>query len=187
MFRSFARDVVVHRYSKSSSIVVLFTKELCSSLAPQQSSLLARRGSYALTVYLRSSPSLSHRLSSTSTPPPQRETFASKDPAQYPLHKISSQKPNVNLRPGPIKPEKPLTSITTSSKVPLTQPKTPNSTPASVGPLQVAKETAYRDVENAEAHGILTPPPPDATWFKRILHKGIQLAVCHMLISTKRI
>jgi hypothetical protein len=39
------------------------------------------------------------------------------------------------------------------------------------------KETTKRDIEDAEAHGILTPPPPDANWFKRTLHKGIQLAV----------
>jgi hypothetical protein len=39
------------------------------------------------------------------------------------------------------------------------------------------KETTKRDIEDAEAHGILTPPPLDANWFQRTLHKGIQLAV----------
>jgi len=38
------------------------------------------------------------------------------------------------------------------------------------------KETAKRDIEQAEAHGILTPPPPNANWFRRTMHKGIQLA-----------
>ncbi|KAF8629111.1 hypothetical protein AX17_005697 [Amanita inopinata Kibby_2008] len=40
----------------------------------------------------------------------------------------------------------------------------------------MAKEVSKRDIEEAESHGILTPPPPDSNWFRRMMHKGIQLA-----------
>lgn len=53
----------------------------------------------------------------------------------------------------------------------------PHSSLESPSPtLRTVKETARRDIEDAEAHGILTPPPADANWFKRTLHKGLQLA-----------
>ncbi|KAF8972955.1 hypothetical protein BDZ97DRAFT_1912558 [Flammula alnicola] len=41
--------------------------------------------------------------------------------------------------------------------------------------LGEAKEEALHDIHDAEAHGILEPPPPGANWFRRTLHQGIQL------------
>jgi hypothetical protein len=43
--------------------------------------------------------------------------------------------------------------------------------------LADAKKEIQQHIHNAEAHGILTPPPPDANWFKRTLHTAIQLFV----------
>ncbi|PFH51987.1 hypothetical protein AMATHDRAFT_74497 [Amanita thiersii Skay4041] len=92
-------------------------------------------------------------------------------PSPY-LHSIQQRKIKIDLRPAPIKPK----SSTLSSAHVLTKPTlqpTQSPPPPSLG---AAKEASRRDIEDAEAHGILTPPPPDATWFKRIMHKGIQLA-----------
>lgn len=60
---------------------------------------------------------------------------------------------------------------------PLIQP-SPKSSDATTSPprLASAKEIARKDVEEAEVHGVLAPPPADANWFKRTLHKAIQLA-----------
>lgn len=77
-------------------------------------------------------------------------------------------------RPPPIKP-KTSTLSATFRPIKSTQPiPRPTSDTSSLG---IVKETAKRDIRDAEAHGILTPPPPDANWFKKTLHKGIQLAV----------
>jgi len=58
--------------------------------------------------------------------------------------------------------------VPTKPTVPLPQPPSPPS-------LTSAKEASKRDIEEAETYGVLTPPPPDANWFKRMLHKAIQL------------
>ena len=52
-------------------------------------------------------------------------------------------------------------------------PKSPITTPH---PHHI-NESARRDIEQAEAHGVLVPPPTGTNWFRRTLHKGIQLAV----------
>ncbi|KAF9451264.1 hypothetical protein P691DRAFT_796989 [Macrolepiota fuliginosa MF-IS2] len=81
---------------------------------------------------------------------------------------LQQRKPKVGLRPGPVKPPPPRPSTLSAHHL-----TSPSSTPP---PLNEVKETAKRDIEEAEAHGILTPPPPNANWFKRTVHKGIQLA-----------
>ena len=43
--------------------------------------------------------------------------------------------------------------------------------------LGSAKEEVVRDISDAEQHGILTPPPANANWFKRTLHQAIELFV----------
>ncbi|KAJ7209544.1 hypothetical protein GGX14DRAFT_543130 [Mycena pura] len=64
---------------------------------------------------------------------------------------------------------------------------TPSKDPTSIPPpkdarkpqpisLKSLKETTTRDIADAEAHGILVPPPPGAGWAKSTLHKAIQLA-----------
>jgi hypothetical protein len=45
--------------------------------------------------------------------------------------------------------------------------------------LNAAKHEAQRDIEEAEKHGILPPPPPGANWFRATLHKAIELAVSY--------
>jgi len=99
-----------------------------------------------------SSPSTSTNPSSTSPPP----------------HIPSpNRKQKLDLRPRPSTlssthlPRKPIEPIIPSFS-------SPN--------IRTVKETTKRDIEDAEAHGILTPPPPHANWFGKTLHKGIQLA-----------
>ncbi|KAJ3501663.1 hypothetical protein NLJ89_g9237 [Agrocybe chaxingu] len=47
--------------------------------------------------------------------------------------------------------------------------------PPAAPKLETAKQVAQHDIHDAEAHGILTPPPKDANWFKRTIHQAIQL------------
>ncbi|GLB37235.1 putative LETM1-like protein [Lyophyllum shimeji] len=89
----------------------------------------------------------------------------------------AQRKQKLDLRPAPIKPSKSstisATHVPTKPTAPLPQPSAKPSPPPS---LKTVKEEANRDIEDAEAHGILKPPPPDADWFRRTLHKGIELA-----------
>ncbi|KDR75409.1 hypothetical protein GALMADRAFT_268944 [Galerina marginata CBS 339.88] len=80
------------------------------------------------------------------------------------------KKPKIDLRPAPIKPKPP----PPSTKVPRSfVAAIPN--PPATPKLTSAKQEVLHDLQEAEAHGILTPPPPDANWFKRTLHQAIQL------------
>jgi len=110
---------------------------------------------------IRSSPPFRFQssLPTTSSPTPSHQ-----------IPNIPPRKQKIDLRPAPIKPKSGTVSATHSPRRP-THP-----LPLKSPPLRNAKETAKRDIEDAESHGTLTPPPPDANWFKRTLHKGIQLA-----------
>ncbi|KAF7321488.1 Letm1 RBD domain-containing protein [Mycena kentingensis (nom. inval.)] len=79
-----------------------------------------------------------------------------------------SRKQPVQLHPAPVKPP-PKTATSTP------RPPPPVQTESTVS-LKAIKETTSRDIADAEAHGILEPPPADAGWAKSTLHKGIQLA-----------
>ncbi|KAF8348103.1 hypothetical protein F5887DRAFT_880383 [Amanita rubescens] len=107
-----------------------------------------------------------------SSVPETRENSSASKPA--PSQPAFHRKVKVDLRPGPVKPK----TSTLSSHVPTVSTKStvPLPRPSSAPSLGLAKEVSKRDIEEAEAHGILTPPPPGANWFGRTLHKGIQLA-----------
>jgi hypothetical protein len=83
-----------------------------------------------------------------------------------------NKKPKIDLRPGPIKPKNTFPSSHPPIKAARSASSAPNSTPK-----PSAKEEVIRDITDAEKHGILTPPPADADWFKRTLHQAIQLIV----------
>ncbi|KAF9529300.1 hypothetical protein CPB83DRAFT_812685 [Crepidotus variabilis] len=84
------------------------------------------------------------------------------------------KKQKIDLRPAPIKPiQKP--SPLSASKVPLSKPAKTNASTDSSTKLAAAKEEVQQAIHDAEAHGILKPPPPDANWFKRTLHTAIEL------------
>ncbi|KAK2467788.1 hypothetical protein APHAL10511_000083 [Amanita phalloides] len=82
------------------------------------------------------------------------------------------RKVRIDLRPGPIKPKN---TTLSSTHVP-DKPSAPSPPAPSAPSLSTAKEASRRDIEEAEAHGILTPPPSGANWFTKLAHKGIQLA-----------
>ncbi|KAJ6607767.1 hypothetical protein B0H10DRAFT_1817273, partial [Mycena sp. CBHHK59/15] len=90
-----------------------------------------------------------------------------------------ARKPQVQLRPGPIKvhkttPLSPPPAAAQSPNAPAPYPSV-HTTDSSVS-LKSLKETTVRDIAHAEYHGILTPPPPGANWARSTLHKAIQLA-----------
>lgn len=82
------------------------------------------------------------------------------------------KKPKLDLRPAPIKPK----PSTTPHALPKEFAAAPPPLPARPS-LGAAKEEAKHALEDAEAHGILAPPPPGATWLRRTLHQAIQIAV----------
>ncbi|KAJ7647494.1 hypothetical protein FB45DRAFT_782268 [Roridomyces roridus] len=81
-----------------------------------------------------------------------------------------NKKPRVQFHPAPIKPLKAPPSLPTN--VPTPSPTVQNVEPVS---LKSLKEATVRDIADAETHGILEPPPPDAGWARSTLHKVIQL------------
>ncbi|KAG5646301.1 hypothetical protein DXG03_003898 [Asterophora parasitica] len=124
----------------------------CVVRRPSPSSILV------LTAHARflSTPTPTPRPSSSSSPPPN-------------AHRT---KPKLDLRPAPIKPHTvSATHVPTKPTVPLPHPSATAAPPS----LKSVKEVAKRDIEDAEAHGILAPPPPGANWFKRTLHKALEL------------
>ncbi|KAH9485296.1 LETM1 domain-containing protein mdm28, mitochondrial [Psilocybe cubensis] len=107
------------------------------------------------------------RLYSIPAPAPAPVPNTDKDAPPPPL----SKKPKIDLRPAPIKPK-------SSSPLPAKLPRSfipPTPSPTNPTKLSTAKEEVQHDLHDAQAHGILTPPPPDANWFRRTLHQGIQL------------
>lgn len=112
----------------------------------------------------------------SSVPETSKNSSASKPAPSSSLSKPAfHRKVKVDLRPGPIKPKNSTLSLHVPSAS--TKPTVPLPRPSSTPSLGLAKEVSKRDIEEAEAHGILTPPPPGANWFRRTLHKGVQLAV----------
>ncbi|KAG5716312.1 hypothetical protein E4T56_gene10699 [Termitomyces sp. T112] len=125
----------------------------------------------------------SARYLSTPVPTPKPQATNIPPAPAPPKHKHK-----VDLRPAPIKPSTvSATHIPLKPTVPLTKPSaTVESTPS----LRDVKETARRDIADAEAHGVLKPPPEGANWFRSTLHKVIEIAKFYYhgvkLIFTRR-
>ncbi|KAF8160991.1 hypothetical protein B0H34DRAFT_781657 [Crassisporium funariophilum] len=94
-----------------------------------------------------------------------------------PLNTIPTPQPpkkhKIDLRPGPIKQNTP--TLSASHLIPPKPIRTKSATEPSAPAFSAAKEQVLKDLHNAEAHGILKPPPADANWFKRTLHQAIEL------------
>ncbi|PPQ89561.1 hypothetical protein CVT25_012233 [Psilocybe cyanescens] len=102
-----------------------------------------------------------------SIPAPSTSPADKKPPLPHP----QSKKPKIDLRPAPIKPK----PSPPPSKLPRSFASLHATPSSSIKNLSTAKEEVQHDLHDAEAHGILTPPPPGANWFRRTLHQGIQL------------
>ena len=155
MLRSLTRNVAVQRFVQGQHTFHL--------TSVHRSALSLRRVDWHYSARLVSTAPTTSENSSASKP------ASSSSPSQPTLHR----KVKIDLRPGPVKPKNSTLSLT---HVP-TKPTVPLPQPPSAPSLTSAKEASKRDIEEAETHGVLTPPPPDANWFKRMLHKAIQLTV----------
>ncbi|KIM45169.1 hypothetical protein M413DRAFT_441850 [Hebeloma cylindrosporum] len=109
------------------------------------------------------------RLYSIPTP----STNTSSNP-KAPLPLPPQKKPKIDLRPGPIKPKPPSAHAPGAAKIP---PSIPTQAPHATTEHKAASpaEEVKKDLQDAEQHGILIPPPADANWIKRTLHQAIQL------------
>jgi len=101
------------------------------------------------------------RLLSTAGPSTQQTTRASVSPP--PLNP-RSRKHKLDIRP--IKTELPQSSTASKTNASTTSPQKPKPSP-----IDIAKE----DIRSATAHGVLVPPPPDASWARKLLHQGKEL------------
>ena len=161
MFRSITRDGLPHCSVLSCARPLSFLPSRHFFLSSRHFFLPSRHFFLSSRHFFLSSRHFSH---------PSSDTLPKHHPSNIPPAPPGRRKPTVAFGPGPYP-----RSTLSASKV----PKFPlhKSSPLDPQPLNQVKESAKRDIEQAEAHGILSPPPPGANWFKRTLHKGIQLAV----------
>lgn len=158
MFQPLARNVAAHRIISRHAF-----------RAYPRTSLVAHRLQPPLVLSL----AVPRSFATSPLPPSTEKTTPLTSTGPLPS---TTRKSTTDFRPAPRK-SKP--STFSSTHVP-TKPSSASSSSIdalSKISLSSAKETAVKDVEDAENHGVLTPPPPGANWFKRTLHKGIQLAV----------
>ena len=138
------------------------------------------RLSSAVTVYTPAS-----RFVSTATPPPTKESSAQDVPLPSLGH---GARPKVTLRPAPIKPndlspEVPPAPQPAASAGPLVE-QASTAPKGSQGVHPSAVETVRWDYQDAAEHGILQPPPENASWFGRIYHQAKELFVsCSLSLS----
>ncbi|KAI0743909.1 hypothetical protein C8Q80DRAFT_1272536 [Daedaleopsis nitida] len=119
----------------------------------------------------------------------------------HPVSSSSARKHKVDLRPGPVKPPRassdssapPATPLPTTSDAPTTsQPPTNASSTSSASsePSSVI-ETAKEDYYDASQHGILAPPPENASWAGKLWHQAKELFKFYWngvkLINTNRL
>lgn len=111
------------------------------------------------------------RLYSTPTTDPR---LSPSEKPSLPPNAPARKQPKLDLRPGPIK----TTHLGNASRAAPKLPNVPLTAPINAVKLNLnaAKHEAQRDIEEAEKHGILPPPPEGANWFKATLHKAIELA-----------
>ncbi|PCH43839.1 hypothetical protein WOLCODRAFT_138619 [Wolfiporia cocos MD-104 SS10] len=126
---------------------------------------------HASAVFAAYRPAPRARLLSTSPPPtptPAKASTGQTEPSPPPVS--PSRKHKVELRPGPVKPPKP----TPAPGVPPPAP-APASTSASPAKSEGLVDATKKDLEDASQHGILAPPPPDASWAGRLWHQAKEL------------
>ncbi|KAI0331040.1 hypothetical protein GY45DRAFT_1361124 [Cubamyces sp. BRFM 1775] len=118
-----------------------------------------------------------------STNSPSTADTPSKEPPQV-VPGTSARKHKVELRPGPVKPPKtasetiPASASSSSSEhTPATSPSTSASSAHSThhGPVHTVIEVAKEDYQEASKHGILAPPPENASWAGRLFHQAKEL------------
>ncbi|KAG6854058.1 hypothetical protein C0991_011036 [Blastosporella zonata] len=105
-----------------------------------------------------------------SIPVPSQKSPSSNEPLTTQPFKSTK----LDLRPKPIKPTT-LSATHIPLKATVALPR-PSGAPTPPQSLAAFKEEVKRDIQDAEVHGVLKPPPEGANWAKRTLHKAIQIA-----------
>lgn len=159
-----------------------FIESLAARRHSQSAILLQRRLQHVSRLHMgaptawaaRSSGALFvHRQLSTTPPGPTKSTDGAPQP---PLP--TPRKHKVELRPAPLKPVKSSTdALSAASKPPSPTPAASSSTLGSSGTSKQESlaEVTKHDLEDASQHGILAPPPADASWVGRLWHQGKEL------------
>lgn len=99
-----------------------------------------------------------------------------------------TRKPKVELKPAPIKPQKSTTAAPSSPALPEPpqvqnpiEPSSATSSATSGSSASSVLDTTKADFEDASRHGILVPPPKDASWIGGLVHQAKELFVSGLL------
>lgn len=95
------------------------------------------------------------------------------------LKSVPPRKQKIELRPGPVKTPPPSQAITSSvtNFSPADTAEDTKSVDSPIPGLGIV-ETAKVDYSEASRHGILAPPPPDASMIGRLWHQAKEYFVC---------
>ncbi|KAL7281191.1 hypothetical protein ACG7TL_004499 [Trametes sanguinea] len=157
------------------------TRATCSSRHIYLSARVLEGTSWRTTARY---PSDSRFLSTN--PPPIVESSSKEVPHVVP--NSSTRKAKVELRPGPVKPPKATSDATPASALPSSSSSSPEQSSAtshpsagsshsggSANPVHTVIEVAKEDYQEASKHGILAPPPPNASWAGKLFHQAKEL------------
>ncbi|KAI0674838.1 hypothetical protein C8Q78DRAFT_1182760 [Trametes maxima] len=122
----------------------------------------------------------------STTPPPTTGSLSKDTPPT--ASGTAARKHKVELRPGPVKPPKVSSETTPAPVSPAPSTSVSEHTPAAAHtsaegsahphattPVAHVIEVAQEDYQEASKHGILAPPPPNASWAGRLFHQAKEL------------
>lgn len=177
---------MLSRHNRQVVISQCRLRHASASLSP-----VARRNWAATSPSSLLAYQLSARLLST-TPPPVKTKAGDVSPP--PISTATSVgKPKVQLRPAPVKPPpklsaappEPVSAPTEASPATAKSASAPEASKAAPHEEGIVEATKH-DLEDASQHGILVPPPVDASWVGKLWHQAKELfvRVPHSSIST---
>ena len=132
----------------------------------------------------------------SSRPPPSTKTITKDIP--HPVSSSSARKHKVDLRPGPVKPPKSQSESHAAPQPPLSTHPAPEPAPTTSQTVSDAStstsastqsgsviQTAKEDYDDASQHGILAPPPENASWAGRLWHQAKELFVRSFILPSR--
>lgn len=177
---------MLSRHNRQVVISQCRLRHASASLSPVARRNWAATSPSSLVAY-----QLSARLLSTSSPPPGKAKTGDASPPPLPASTPSASKPKVQLRPAPVKPPPKLSTappepVPAPTETSLAGAKSTASPEATKAPTheETLVEATKHDLEDASQHGILVPPPADASWAGKLWHQAKELFVRTLHLPT---
>ncbi|KDQ57737.1 hypothetical protein JAAARDRAFT_178155 [Jaapia argillacea MUCL 33604] len=202
MIRSLARNGLVERFwfyffsAFHQPLITVFSCGFARSVATtHRTPVIQGRWRYKSTAildrHLSPRDNISFRLVSRAASSSSRKTPSTSKPSEttLPPPQPPAHKPKVELRPAPIKPSKASLSVKPADQGAKASPPTVLSKEQPSPGTTVLREANKKDMEDAQKHGILAPPPPDAGRVGQMWHnlkqyfkfyvRGIKMVYTH--------